>query len=221
MAKQPTVTVNKREIFGRKIKHLRRNGILPGNVFGKGIPSVAVSLPAAAFAKLYEEVGETGLIDLAIDGESKSRPVLVSSVHQDPVTSQYLHVDFHQVDLKVKVTAAVPVETIGESLAVKDLGGVLLVAVNEVDVEALPADLPEMIEVDISVLAQIGDSILAKDLKIDRSKIELQLDPEATIVTVQEQQEEEVEPEPEVEAAPEEAEAGDQAPAESQEGAKE
>jgi large subunit ribosomal protein L25 len=199
MAQMIKFTVDAREVKGRKVKQLRRQGKVPGNVFGKKMTSQSIEFNLPEFTKLYSETGETSLIELVIKGDAKSKPVLISAVQNHPVTGDPIHVDFHAVDLKEKVTATVPVEIIGESPAVTDKDGVLLVAVNEIEVEALPADLPENIEVDIAGLTEIGDSIQVKDLKLDTSKIELQIDPEATLVTIQAQAEEEVEPTPEPE----------------------
>lgn len=200
-----------RKIFGRKVKTLRKQGILPANVFGKKISSKALSLDSQEFHKVFAEAGETSLIDLVIEEEEKARPVLVTNTHIDPVSDQILHVDLHQVDLKSKTTAEIPVEVVGEAPAVKELGGVLIVNRNEIEVEALPTDLPENITVDVSSLAEIGASITAADLKYDREKVTLLIEPEEVIVTVEEPAPEEVvEPTPEEEVA----EPGAEAPAE-------
>jgi len=121
----------------------------------------------------------------------------------DPVSGKPLHVDFRQVNLKEKVTANIPIEIIGESPAIKEKDGVLVTPLDEIEVEALPTDLPESIQVDISGLANIGDSITVADLKVG-DKVEIQTDPETPIVLIQEQQAEEEEPEP-VETEGEEA----------------
>jgi large subunit ribosomal protein L25 len=122
-----------------------------------------------------------------------------------------LHVDFHEVDLKQKTTATVPLKAVGESEAVKS-GMVLVMMKNELEVEALPTDLPDVIEVDITGLTEVGMSILAKDLKFDRSKVTVELGDDEVIATIQEPAKEEV-----VEVAPVEGEAaaeGEAKPAE-------
>lgn len=192
MSKAQKLAANLRKISGRKVKTLRKQGLLPANVFGKKIESKPIQVDEKTFLAVYEEVGETGLIDLEIDSE-KAVPVLISEYQVDPLSGNIIHVDFHQVDLTVKVSASVPIEIVGESPAVKDKGGILNTTLNEVEVEALPADLPENIEVDISTLLEIGDAITIADLKIDASKISIDLDPTTTIVAIQEQKEEEVE----------------------------
>lgn len=210
MTKQ-VLSTKKRKLFGRRVKQLRAQGIIPGNVFGPKTKSVAVSIDKKTFHEVFEKAGETSLIDLTIDDEKEVRPVLISNLHLDPITNEVLHVDLHQVDLKQKTTAEIPLEFVGESSAVKG-GGVLVTLMNEVEVEALPTDLPDKIEVDISILANIGDSILAKDLKLDRSKVELKVEEEEPVVTVQEPEEEEEAPAP---AAEEDAAEGGESPAES------
>lgn len=160
------LTTEKRKVAGKKVKDLRKQGIMPANIYGKKIQSLAVQLPLKEFEKAFKEVGETGLLDLCVAGETKPRPVLIHNVQLDPITSQPLHTDFFQVDLKEKVTARVSVVIIGEALAVKDKKGVLLHTLNEIEVEALPADLPEKIEVDISKLVEVDQEIKLADLKI-------------------------------------------------------
>jgi|SaaInlStandDraft_4_1057021.scaffolds.fasta_scaffold08486_5 large subunit ribosomal protein L25 len=180
-----------RKIFGRKVKSLRRDGIIPANIFGKKTKSISIQLDGKTLVKMIREAGETSLIDLTVEGEKAPRAVLISGYAQNPVTDTLLHVDFHQVDLTKTTTATVPVSVVGESPAVAG-GNTLVTLKNEIDVEALPADLPESIEVDISALTEVGNSILAKDLKLDRTKITMLLDEEETIVTIQAPVKEEV-----------------------------
>ena len=180
------LNVQPRKLFGRKIKSLRKTGIIPGNVFGQKVVSTAVQFDAKVFHKLYQEAGETGLINLTIEGETKTRPVLISGFHSDPVSGDLLHVDFHQVDLKQKVVVTIPLRFVGEAPASKE-GLIVATLKNEVEVEALPTDLPESIEVDLSPMTKLGDNILASDLKVDKTKLKLQIDEAETIVSVQEQ----------------------------------
>lgn len=190
-----TLTVQKRQITGRKIKSLRRDGIIPANIFGKKVDSMAVQLPEDVFSKAFAKSGETGIVSLTVDGETRERPVLISNLHLHPVTDRVLHVDFRQVDLTEKVTTAIPVELVGESPAEKDLGAVIVQMINELEVEALPADLPEKLEVDVTALTQFGQSLTVADIKVDTKKIEIQAEPEQVIVSA-------LEPKQEVEEAP-------------------
>lgn len=164
--KKHKLEVEKRKIVGKKVKSLRKQGVLPANIYGKNIKSLAVQLPVKNFDPVFEEIGETGLLELAVAGEEKSRPVLIHNVQLDPVTSQPLHADFFQVDLKEKVTTMVPLEIVGEALAIKDKKGVLLHTLNEVEVEALPTDLPEKIEVDVLALSEIDQETKVGELKV-------------------------------------------------------
>ena len=201
MAEKHKLNSTPRTLFGRKVKRLRRQGLIPANIFGKKVKSRAVQVDLKDFAKLFQAAGETSLIDLTFDKQTK--PVLIKNVQLDPVTNLPLHVDFHQVDLTEKVTADIPVEIIGESPAVKELGGVMEIPLSEIEVEALPGDLPEKIEIDISNLKDIGQSVSAADLKLS-SKVEIITDPATVIVIISEPKEEVVEEPP---APTEEAEA--------------
>ena len=159
-----------RTVLGRKIKQLRKQGLLPANIYGKKVKSQAVSVDDKKFAEVFSKAGETGLVELELDG--KKLPVLIHSVSYHPVTNQTLHADFYAVDLKEKVEANVPLLIIGESPAVKDKTGVLLINLDELHVEALPQDLPEKIEVDIANLVKLDDAIKVADLPVsDKIKI--------------------------------------------------
>lgn len=197
-----------RTVTGRKVKSLRRSGIIPANIFGKKTPSTSIQLAVKPLLETLKKAGETSLINLTLAGEKKARPVLVAGYAQNPTTGELLHVDFHEVDLNQKTTAMVQLVVVGESDAVK-AGNVLVLQKNEIEVEALPADLPEHIEVDISTLTEVGSTIHAKDLKVDRNKVKLEIADDEVIATVQEPAKEEV-----VEPAPVEGEAVAAAPAE-------
>lgn len=178
-----------RKIVGRKVKNLRKQGLVPANVYGKKVESLSLQVSEKEFKEIYKEVGETGLVTLEVGKEEK--PVLVHSIQVNAKTDEILHVDFLQVDLKVKVTAKVPVEVIGESPAEKQALGTVVQYLNEVEVEALPADLPEKFEVDTSELAEVDQAIHVKDLKVDASKIEIKTDGEEIVVKVEPPQKEE------------------------------
>lgn len=171
-----------RTLIGKKVKVLRRDGLLPGHVFGKGIDGELVAVSAKDFLTTYEEAGETGLIDLKI-GKEKVRPVLVRDVQHDPVSGQPIHIDFYQVNLLEKVKVPVPLVLMGEQPEAVHLGeAIVLQTVMEVEVEALPTDLVEKIEVDITPLKQIDDAITVGQLNYDRSKLTIHADPEEIVV---------------------------------------
>lgn len=203
--KKPTLEAQKRKIFGRKIKKLRAEGVLPANVYGSKIKSTAIQVDLKDFEKIYQEAGETGIINLKVKGEKKVRPVLIHNLQLDPVTNLPLHVDFHQIKLKEKTTVEVPVELVGEAPAEKEGVGILVTLLNSFEVEALPADLPEKLEVDISQLVKVDDVVRVKDIKIDEKKVKILADENEIVVKIEPPtKEEEVAP-PEEKAAEEKA----------------
>ncbi len=171
MAKRQKLTVEKRKVLGAKVKKLRKEGILPANIYGRDIKSLSVQVPFKEFEKVYKEVGETGLIDVEVNGEL--RPVLIHNVQKDHMTKIPLHADFFQVNLKEKVKTMVPLAIVGTPKAVSEKLGLLLQTQSEVEVEALPADLPEKIEVNVEHLAAVDDQMLISDLKIPSGVIVL------------------------------------------------
>jgi large subunit ribosomal protein L25 len=179
-----------RKLSGRKVKTLRTKGLLPGNVYGKKIKSQAVQVDKKEFEILYKDVGETGLVTLEIGKEEL--PVLVNNVQKHPVTDEPIHIDFRQVDLKAKVAAEVPVEVTGESPAEKQGIGTVVQYLKEVEIEALPGDLLEKFEVDTSVLSEVDQAIYVKDLKVDKTKVEIKTNGDEIVVKVEPPQKEEV-----------------------------
>lgn len=160
-----------REILGKKVKQLRRDGNIPGHVFGKGVDGENVLVLAKEFLKTFKEAGETGLIDLKI-GKEKVRPVLIREVQYDSVGGEIIHIDFYQVNLSEKVKVPVPLVQIGEQPEIVKLGeAIVLQTLAQVEVEALPTDLVEKIEVDITPLKAIDDAITVGQLNYDRSKL--------------------------------------------------
>jgi len=187
-----------RKQVGRKVKLLRKEGLLPANIYGKKIKSESIQIGLKEFLDVYKKVGDTGLFYI------NERPVLVANIQKDPVSDMLLHIDFHQVDLKEKVEVRVPVELIGESPAEKQSIGTVVQYLDEIEVEALPTDLPDKFEVDISNLSEVDQMVQVKDLPFDKSKIEVRIDLEEILVKVELPQKQEV-----VEApTPAEAEAG-------------
>lgn len=197
------ISAEPRKVLGKKVKNLRKEGILPANLFGRGLKSKAVQLPGKDFRKVFKQAGETGVVELKVKDEAY--PVLIHSVQHDPVTNNITHVDFQKVNLKEKITAHVPIKLVGESPAEKSRVGLILQTVSEIEIESLPTDIPPEIEIDISKLSEVGQTVHVKDLKIDKEKIEVENEPEEVVVSVQsaEMKEEPVEEE----KTPEEVEA--------------
>ncbi len=161
--KREKLKVEKRKVLGKQVKKLRREGILPGNVYGRDVKSAAVQVALKDFAAVYKETGETGLVDLELD--SKTIPVLIHNLQTD-YRNNVLHADFFQVNLKEKVKTMVPLEIVGEPKAVAEKIGLLMNILSEVEVEALPEDLPEHIEVNVEALAAVDQQITVGDLKV-------------------------------------------------------
>lgn len=159
-----TLNAQVREVTGKKVKKLREQGLVPIGVYGKDVKSVALSVPLKEIEKVYEKAGETGLVDLKFG--DKTLPVLIKNVQIHPVKRQIIHVEMHAVNLKQKIKANVPVQIVGESPAVTNNIGVLLQTLNEVEVEALPTDLPEAIEVDVAGLTEIDQQVSVAELKV-------------------------------------------------------
>jgi large subunit ribosomal protein L25 len=175
--KRHKLKVEKRTVLGKMVKKLRRDGILPCNIYGKGIDSTAVQVPLKEFDEVYKEAGETGLVDVEL-GE-KTIPTLIHNMQKD-FRGNVLHADFFQVNLKEKVKTMVPLEIIGEPKAVLDKIGLLMNILSEIEVEALPADLPENIEVNVESLANVDDQITVADLKVP-TEVTILTEPEQVI----------------------------------------
>jgi len=193
-----TLKVAKRELLGKKVNRLRLQGLTPASVYGKDFKSISVQADTKSLESLFEELGESGLFNIQID-KGKLLSVLFKNPQYHPVSGQLIHVDFYKVDLSRKIHAEVPVELVGEAPVVK-LGNVLMHITNTIEVEGLPADLPEKIEVDISELENLEQMITIADLKIDKDKLTILTDPEQVVVKAEEPKEEEIEI---VETAPE------------------
>lgn len=190
-----------RKISGRKVKTLRAEGLLPANIYGKKIKSISIQINHKDFEKVYKETGETGIVLLEVGSDEK--PVLVHNIQVDPVTDTMIHVDFFQVDLKQKVSAKVPVELVGESPAEKQTLGTVIQQINEIEVEAFPMDLPEKFEISVENLSEVDQAIFIKDIRVDKTKVEVRADPEAIIAKVEPPQKEEVVEVPVAEVGPE------------------
>jgi large subunit ribosomal protein L25 len=172
LAEAQKLAVQPRQVVGKKVAQLRRDGVLPGVVFGGHKDSAPVQTDLRAFERSYRRWGNTTLLSLeGLDGDAI--PALIHGVARDTMTGRLLHVDLQRVSLTEKTQAEVPLHFIHESPAVKTLGAVLVHARNHVQVEAFPQDMPHAIEVDLSPLAEIDDAIFVRDLVVDKTIVEI------------------------------------------------
>lgn len=163
MADRETIALESRTVLGKKVKNLRRDGLLPATVYGKNVGPFSVQLSARTFNEVYRRVGRTTLVDLKIPGQ----PVVsafIFALQRHPVTRAIIHADFRAVNLNVAMTVAVPIHITGESPLVERGDALLNQVLNAIEVSALPAELPPHIEVDISGLDSFDKSIHVRDL---------------------------------------------------------
>lgn len=171
----------KRTVIGRKVKNLRKEGIVPANIYGNKLTSQAVSVNIADFTKVFKKAGETQIVEILLDNET--RPVLIHNVQMNPLLGKPIHADFFQVNLKEKIKTKVPVELVGESPAVIQKIGLLLQTLNEIEVEALPTDLPDKLTVDVSGLSTIDQELKVSDIKTLKG-VEILADKNISVVKV-------------------------------------
>lgn len=161
---RPTLAAAKREITGKKVAHLRRAGRLPGVLYGHGVPSENVSVDAHEFDLLHRKVGNTTLIDVAVDGD-KARPALIYGVQREPLKHRTLHIDLFVVRMTEELTVDVPVTVSGTADAVEKLGGTLS-HISTIKVRALPDHLPGHIDIPIDSLADFDSVVHVSELAI-------------------------------------------------------
>ena len=188
MTEKIVLQAEKRAETGTKpARSLRDSGYMPAIIYGKEFDPISLKVDYGTFLEVYKEAGGSTMIDLKVGEESF--PVIIQEVSEAPISGDYIHADFYKVRLDQKITARVALEFVGESEAVNDLGGILNRNIKEVEVYALPQDLPPHIDVDISSLNAIGGSILIKDLKIPNG-VELEAEEDEVVATVVEPAEE-------------------------------
>ncbi len=160
------LSVDPRVVTGKKVKALRREGITPAHLYGRDTESLAVQASTQTVINLLRTAGGNAIIDLHINGESKPRPVVLRGVQRHPVSGELVHVDFFQISLTETLRSEVPLVLTGEAPAVSVYDGVLLQNLDRVTVEALPGDVPQQIEVDVSGLEEIDAAIFLRDLAV-------------------------------------------------------
>jgi large subunit ribosomal protein L25 len=173
------VKAEKRDVTGKKVRALRREGKLPAVMYGSEIDSMPIVLDARSASRVLMNVTSSSVVMVSLDG--KEYPALVRERQRDVIRGNLLHVDFQVVSLTEKIRAKVGIELVGEAPAVKDFNAVIVTGMDALEVESLPQELPERIEVDISSLKEIGDGIFVRDIVVS-DKVEILDDPDAMIV---------------------------------------
>ncbi|MGQ9516385.1 MAG: 50S ribosomal protein L25 [Anaerolineae bacterium] len=178
------LALEKRTLKGKRVNQLRRQGLVPGVVYGHHFEPVAVQVPAKTLHQVLSRAGLTHLVDLRVPEWPKPEKALVREVQRDPISKEILHVDFFRVSLTERIRAEVPITFVGESPVREGGIAVLLYGVDTIEVECLPMDLPEAVEVDISNLREIGQAVYVRDLKLS-DKVEVLTDPDELVVKVE------------------------------------
>lgn len=177
------LTAQLRTHIGKNINSLRAKGFIPAELYGRGIQNLHLSVPAKDFSKVFRSAGESTVINLAVEGQTTPFSVLIHDLQEDSLRNEIRHVDFYAVRMDEKITISIPFSFIHEAPAVKEKNGVLVRAMHEVKVEALPGDLPHSLVVDLSSLADIGATIHLRDIALP-SGVRALVDSESVVATI-------------------------------------
>jgi large subunit ribosomal protein L25 len=178
------LTLDAREAQGKANKRLRRDGLVPGVVYGKGEGSTNVQVEAKTFETLYRAAGRTSVVKFRLPGASRATSGFIKSVQRHPLSGRAIHVDYYLVNLNVEMEVDVPLVFIGEAPAVEETGGTLLHNLSSIRVKALPNDIPHEVRVDVSVLKSLDVAIHVKDLNLNRDLVQVLSDSETLVSTV-------------------------------------
>lgn len=184
------IQATKRDVIGKKVGVLRREGKLPGVIYGHKFDAMPIIMDSKTTTKILNSVTSSSIVTLVIDG--KEHAALVRERQMDYIRNQFIHVDFQAVSQTEKIRAKVGVILTGLAPAIKDFNGVIVEGLDAIEVEALPKDLPERFVIDLSKLAAIGDAIHVKDVEVP-ANVEIVDDVEAMLVLVTSPAAEEVE----------------------------
>ena len=188
-----SLEVQKRDVYGKKNKALRRDGITPAHVFGHGVKSQALQGATPELERVVERAGKSRLVGLKIEGEKRSRNVIVREVQRKPSSGLLFHVDFYQLRTKEKITVEVPVHVVGHAPALENTANKLEIDLPELTVECLPAQMPSRLDVDVTSLAEPSDVIRVGDLKVGEG-VSIHNDAELVVVKIVVERKREVEP---------------------------
>lgn len=172
-----------REILGKKVKQLRRQGITPVHLFGHRVQSMALQVPTNQLLSAINSAGKTRLIDLKVNKERRPRKVLVREVQTSPYKRELLHVDFYQISVEEKLTVEVPIVMVGEAPALKQKENILVRELDKIAVECLPTQIPTSIELDLSGLEEAEQAIRVNDIALGEG-VKVLVDPELVVVKI-------------------------------------
>jgi large subunit ribosomal protein L25 len=161
---RPKLNARRRTVVGKQVRALRREGLIPAVLYGAGVDPTSLELEGREAARILSRLSGSTLLDLVLENDTHN--VLVREVQRDPIRQSVRHVDFLKVAMDVAIRTSVPLELVGEAPAVKTFGGVLVTGVDEIEVEALPADLPSRLTVELAALSEIGKAITVGDLSL-------------------------------------------------------
>jgi large subunit ribosomal protein L25 len=196
------LTAEKRAALGKQVKQLRRQGWVPGVIYGPGFSPLALQFEERSLRQVLSKVGGSQLVSVKIKGIKQPEIALIRDVQRDPIRGTFLHVDFYRVQMTERLTAEIPLVTVGESPVVEERTGILLQGISAIEVECLPGDLVDAIEVDLSDLVEIDQGVYVRDLAVPAG-IEILADPDEMIVRLVPLEAEEILEEEEEEVIPE------------------
>ncbi len=177
------LAVESRQVTGKKVAQMRRTGILPGNIYGRGLESVSVQISTETLESTLKATAANEVLDLKLADEKELRPAVIQSIQRHPITTRILHANFFQVALGEKMRADIPLVLTGTSEAVKTYNGVVVTGIESLHVEALPLDVIGQIEIDMSTLENLEESIHVRDIEVPATLTVLN-DPDVVIVKV-------------------------------------
>ena len=172
-----------REILGKKVRFLRRQGIIPVHLFGHGIESVALQCDVAQLQRILTQAGKTKIISLRLDKAKKPRNVMIREIQRNPLTSELLHVDFYQVRMEEKIQLEVPIVLVGEAPALRSKENMMAQELHSLTIECLPGQIPARIELDLSPLTEVEQAIQVRDITLGEEVTVLN-DPEHIVVKI-------------------------------------
>lgn len=182
MSERTVLEAQSRTVVGKKVKRLRSAGRIPATIYGHKVQSETIDVDARSFRQVHSSAGDNQLIDLVLNGKDR-RPVLIHATQIDPRRNKALHIEFYQANLREKLTAHIPIHLVGEAPASRR-GLMLLSNLDAIEVECLPDDLPQQLEVDVSSLEDVGAAIHVRDLDLDLAKCELKTPGDEVVIHV-------------------------------------